>query len=58
VLDRLDGDDGLIETVRRQLGDEPLSGHSAIVKDETKVSSNFTVQTCLWAFKSFWYLGF
>ncbi len=35
-LDRLDGEDGLGQAIREQLGDEPLSQHSAIVKDETK----------------------
>jgi formate dehydrogenase beta subunit len=35
-LDRLDGSDGLGQAIRERLGDEPLSQHSAIVKDETK----------------------
>lgn len=35
-LDRLDGDDTLRAALRERLGDEELSEHSAIIKDETK----------------------
>jgi ferredoxin len=35
-LDRLDGEDILRQAIRERLGDENLSEHSAIVKDETK----------------------
>jgi formate dehydrogenase (NADP+) beta subunit len=35
-LDRLDGDEALHQAIRERLGDEDLSQHSAIVKDETK----------------------
>lgn len=35
-LDRLDGDDSFRQATRQRLGDEDLSQHSAIIKDETK----------------------
>lgn len=35
-LDRIDGDETLLQAIRERLGDEDLAEHSAIVKDETK----------------------
>jgi formate dehydrogenase (NADP+) beta subunit len=35
-LDRLEGDETLRQAIRAQLGDEDVSAHSAIIKDETK----------------------